>query len=447
MMKQYRFPLEWRVLQASIAVAMLAFSLGALAGDVDNNNNLSASWYRTLNRNASTDSADIVAYNPGGVPLLKDGLYLNLSNQFVFREWSHTMPASAVGADTGVTFAAENPTLLFPALYLVFKRDNWGIYGAFTVPGGGGELEYDDGVFSSYKLTSIMKSAGVENSKALGSSAYYGVTLGGAWRPLHWLSVALGARMLVAKGSAITYMRGGNATLSLLQNEKGEPAADGEVIMENQRSALGVSGHLGLDFIPTEALVIGLRYEHQTALNWTNDKMFDGTASKSGEKRYGKEGDEYRRDLPGVVGLGVSYQFVPAVRAEASYSMYLNPLANWNGLEDDHEVGWETGLGIEYRFLNVASWMPTLGLSTGFLYANTGADSKSYDPLKPALDHVTWGGGIFAEITERLQFDLAFTKPFYIADSLDVVEGADSYKLGLDKRTFSFIFQMQARMF
>jgi long-chain fatty acid transport protein len=316
------------------------------------------------------------------------------------------MPASAVGEDSGVTFAATNPTLLLPALYLVFKRDNWGIYGAFTVPGGGGELEYDDGVYSTYKTTKLFESVGVSNPEALGSSVYYGVTLGGAWRPIHWLSLALGARMLIAKGSAISYMQGGNGTLSVLQNEKGEPAADGDVIVENQRSALGVSGHLGVDFIPMEELVIGLRYEHQTALDWTNEKMFDGTASKSGEKRYGKEGETYRRDLPGVVGLGVSYQFLPTLRAEASYTMYLNPLARWKSLDedghnlaDDHDLGWETGIGIEYKFLNLASWMPTLGLSTGVLYANTGANSKSYDPLKPALDHITWGGGIFAELT------------------------------------------------
>lgn len=415
------------------AVALLFWAesstQSARAGDVDNNNNFSASWYRMVNRNAATDSADIVAYNPAGVTLLQDGLYINLSNQFVTREYSHTLPT----ADGDVTFKSTNPTLVFPNAYAVFKRDNWAVFGAFTVPGGGGELQYDDGVYSTYALKGVL---GGENPASTGYAAYYAGTLGGAYKPLEWLSFSLGVRLIAGRGWSISEAKGD----TVFKNEAGETIGKGEKLLDMERSALGVSGIVGIDFIPIPELVIGLRYEHQTALEWTVDKMFDPTTKGAAE--YGNEGDKYRRDLPGIIGLGVSYEVLAGLRTEANFGMYLNPLADWEGDEDDHDLGWEAGLGLEYGFENLVDWMNVLGVSSGFLYADNGAGPDTYWVLKPALNHVIWGAGVFAEFIDRVRIDFGLTKIFYFEDELKP-EGADP--IGLDKDALSFALQAEVR--
>ncbi|UCF55710.1 MAG: long-chain fatty acid transport protein, partial [Deltaproteobacteria bacterium] len=49
-------------------------SSSLFAGGIDTKSNLSAEYIRTLNRNAATDSADAVVYNPAGVMKMEDGL-------------------------------------------------------------------------------------------------------------------------------------------------------------------------------------------------------------------------------------------------------------------------------------------------------------------------------------------------------------------------------------
>ncbi|MBW2565895.1 MAG: hypothetical protein JRE24_03215, partial [Deltaproteobacteria bacterium] len=51
-----------------LCVSTLVFAVATplMAGGADNKTGWSAEYIRTLNRNAATDSADIVMYNPAG---------------------------------------------------------------------------------------------------------------------------------------------------------------------------------------------------------------------------------------------------------------------------------------------------------------------------------------------------------------------------------------------
>ena len=60
------------------------------AGNAVNKNNWSAEFFRSLNRNASTDYADIVVYNPAGVVKMKDGLYINTSIQYFDKDYKNS---------------------------------------------------------------------------------------------------------------------------------------------------------------------------------------------------------------------------------------------------------------------------------------------------------------------------------------------------------------------
>ena len=75
-----------------LCVSALVFAVASplMAGGIDNKVQYSAEYLRTLNRNAATDSADAVAYNPAGVVKMPDGFYVNLSGQYAFKEYRNT---------------------------------------------------------------------------------------------------------------------------------------------------------------------------------------------------------------------------------------------------------------------------------------------------------------------------------------------------------------------
>jgi len=62
-----------------------------LLANIDNLSNMSVEWMRTANRNAATDRADIVVYNPGGITELPDGVAINIGNQSMRREPKHSL--------------------------------------------------------------------------------------------------------------------------------------------------------------------------------------------------------------------------------------------------------------------------------------------------------------------------------------------------------------------
>src|SRR3972149_5253047 len=107
------------------------------AGGVNENMNQSAEYTRTMNRNASTDSADASFYNPAGLVKLEDGAYINVSNQFIFKNYRHEV--------SGTEYKTDYPTLLFPDIYAVYKKDRCFFYGSGALRGGRGKVDCKDG--------------------------------------------------------------------------------------------------------------------------------------------------------------------------------------------------------------------------------------------------------------------------------------------------------------
>ncbi len=72
-----------------ILIFLLTGSSILWAGGADNKTNWSAEYIGILNRNAATDAADIVMYNPAGVMKMQNGLYGNLSAHFIAKEYNN----------------------------------------------------------------------------------------------------------------------------------------------------------------------------------------------------------------------------------------------------------------------------------------------------------------------------------------------------------------------
>ncbi len=405
-----------------VLICLALSEAAALAGAVDNNNTFSATFVRMLNRNAATDAADIAVYNPAGVAFLRDGLYFSFQNHMLFKQVAQT----ALDDPGQRTFLAENPSLLLPAGYLVYKRGRYGIFGSFTFPGGGGLLDYKQGI----PATARLGAAAVQ-----GYSVYSGFTLGGAIEWNDRISLAAGLRgILVHNWSKMTIV-GEN----LLQ------APVGTLLIEEKERGQGLSGFLGIHLRPTKNLDLALRYDHQVALSL---QVFSNQAIGPMQQMnpYLPEGKIYRRDLPGVLGFGVAYKLLPSLRLESSASVYLNRLATWEGsragaivrgLQAKHNTGWDTGLGLEWSIKEY------VGLSAGFLYTETGADTDSLQDVKPALDNLLLGGGFFLRLFDNTQLDFSMAHITYF-DAIMTTETGTRLKLSKDGFVLAMGLQFRA---
>ena len=128
-----------------LCVAGFIVSLASplMAGGIDNKHNWSAEWIRTLNRNAATDSADAVVYNPAGVMKMEDGIYVNFTGQYGLKDYSNKF--------LGTKYETDEPDFI-PSLFGLYRKDKWAAYGAVTVVVAGGTVDYKDGTATTFGL-------------------------------------------------------------------------------------------------------------------------------------------------------------------------------------------------------------------------------------------------------------------------------------------------------
>ena len=125
-----------------------------MAGAIINKSNLSADYFRSLTRHASIDAADIIAYNPAGVMKLENGIYVKADLLYINKEYNNKVPTSVPDFNESGNFTSDEPSIV-PGLFSVFKRDKWAGFFAVTVPGGGGEVKYDEGNARTAALSRI----------------------------------------------------------------------------------------------------------------------------------------------------------------------------------------------------------------------------------------------------------------------------------------------------
>jgi long-chain fatty acid transport protein len=256
-----------------LGIALIITVPAALfAGSIDYLSNQSINWMMTTSRNAATDAADIVNYNPAGTVFLPRGLSLDVSNQTLFKFYKNELDSPL-----DKTFQQDEPTWFLPNLYAVynFGRVGSGLLAAYLQAGivaGGGNLNYDDGTAgTTAALGALATFIGAATSSFEASSIYYGIGLGGAYSLLDdRLSVSLGGRMVIARRSLTLkadYAGGGSLA-----------TPPGSITAEYEYNALGFTPILGFDVRPMDGLTLALRYEMQTQLEFEyNEKTLSAS--------------------------------------------------------------------------------------------------------------------------------------------------------------------------
>jgi long-chain fatty acid transport protein len=410
-----------------LPVLVLFTPPGLFAGSIDYLTNQSAKWLISPSRNAATEGADIVNYNPAGTVFLPKGLHLDLSNQTLFKLYENgdtKFQSSPIGSGFGLTGLDNTfkPGMLTPALPNLYAVYNFGQLGTGSlalylqggITAGGGDLDWKDGTAgTTYALSGL--SAGIFATTAQGggtpialgeitsqsfkaSSIYYGIGLGGAYSFLEdFLSVGLGCRLVIPQRSFAL-------TASF--------ANGGSLNAEYEYNALGFTPIIGFDVRPAKGLTLAARYEMETSLEFEYDEKnlsadssapaLTGVIKNAGAqllKNNGiQDGVKFNLNLPHIIAVGAEYQVNDALAVSLSGNVYLLSVADYGENTGDYfGIGYEIGLGTTYKLIE------NLTLGLGLIYTESGAkdlyftDSMLNASANPPLDSVAVGlGGTYA---------------------------------------------------
>jgi long-chain fatty acid transport protein len=433
-------------------VGFLCLSATSLwAGGIINKSNQSADYFRSLTRNAATDAADIVAYNPAGVMKMDNGLYTKLDLLYVAKKYSNSvpnqtgLPYSLFAGEDG-DFSSDTPSLI-PGFFAVYKQEDWAGFFAVTIPGGGGKIEFDEGsAYTSVLAMSIWGKAlalgplnpysGLDSAKIEADSYDIGYTLGGAYKINAMFSVAGGLRYVNAS-----------------QNFKGRvdmttaPASSAQDVFEVdlERTASGWGGFVGLNVAPVEDLNIGLLYFSNTSLNMESDVKKDTSGGSITSDLGWSDGTKRHEDLPGILGVGVSYRFTPRLRAEVDYTRYLEDLAKLDsksGRFSSASDSYDFGMSLEYAFND--QWKGSFGYMITDI---KGMAPEQLIPLAPELDARTWAFGAAYKPSDRLQFSFGYTFVDYASVTTRTTGSNSPARTELEKETWALSIGAQYRWF
>jgi len=348
------------------------------AGAIVNKSNQSADYFRTLNRNAGTDYADIVVFNPAGTMKMDDGGYVKLDVMYIAKDYSNTI-SSTVPNSPG-ELSQDEPSIV-PGFFALYKSGKWSGFFAFTIPAGGGEVNWNQGSATSVAMNLALTAplAGGAPAVVNAEGVYYGYTLGGAFAFNDIWSLSAGVRYIDAEKS-------GDISL---------PATSfGAQTYQFTQTADGWGGFLGLNIAPSEELNIGLTYISNTKLDWSTTASSGGAlggAPITGVITVSSpsllNGASQREDLPGQINAGVSYKFTPNLRVETDLTYYLEKEATWEGRLNGQGNSWEWGIMGEWTFNSM--WKA----SFGYLHSEIDVDPTKILAEAPELTANTVGAG------------------------------------------------------
>ena len=394
------------VLALAVLVSVpLAFSA------IVTNSNQSIQYYRMLARNASTD-IDAVFYNPAGLVKLADGFHLSIQNQSIWQDKTVTNGFPFLNTDT---YKGTTRVPVFPDIYAVYKTGKLALSFGFGPNAGGGTAKFNTGLpdleipFAEAMLPLDLIGAGVNHySMAMqfeGKSVYYGFQVNASYAFTDWLAGSVGLRYISAKNTYtgsitnISYDFFGGPLQSAynLFTAYGMPSWAALFVdrhVDVTQSGTGFTPILGIHLSPVEGLNIGLHYEFNTPLTLTNAVTQDNLGLFI-------DGATSHADIPAILGVGASYAIIPQLRAHASYTLYFDKNANWDGRETlVNSNSYDLAFGLEYDVV------PEVTLSAGYMSSPMDLQPTFQSAMSFNLGANTVGFGAQLRIIPKLTIDL-----------------------------------------
>lgn len=299
------------VLRMAVAAMAIAAAETTQAGGILTNTNQNIAFNRMMSREASI-GIDGVYSNPAGVAFMKDGHHLSLNMQTAWQTRTIDNEFALFANNTNNhstkrTFEGTAFAPIIPSIQYAYNKNGWSFQGNFSLVGGGGKCNFDDGLGSFEKIVSetamgavglagaldgvlgsalgqqtqmftadnMFGSTGAYSYKSYmrGRQYYYGLSAGVARKLTSSLSAYVGVRGVYAMANYYGYVRDikvGSMPLYKVLDPTKENAADIELNCD--QTGVGFTPILGVDF-KTGKWNFSAKYEFKTRMRLRNEAV------------------------------------------------------------------------------------------------------------------------------------------------------------------------------
>lgn len=448
---------------------MLALtSVSAFAGGLLTNTNQSVDFLRNPARDAAI-GIDGVYSNPAGVAFLSDGLHLavNWQSAWQTRTVHTTNPLYALGiennGETTKKFKGDASAPFIPSVQAAYNTGRWSFQFCFSVTGGGGKCEFDNGLGTfetavaqiAYALNGLGVTGYSMDSYLQGRQYYFGFTLGAAYKVTDNLSVYGGVRIIYgnatykAKVSNINVVTtsgtstfsdfldassatvaAGIAQLQPLYEAYGEnigaenvatyqtllsaqsslsqldPYRNG-INMQSDQHGVGWAPLFGIDY-KIGAFNFAAKYEFRTKMSMKNKSTVDEVSIIDAVNQY-IDGTSVREDSPALLAFGAQWSALPNLRINAGYHHFYDKQSK--KYNDEQEL-LDGGTN---EYLGGIEWDPTnkLTVSGGFQITRYGLSDEFMNDISFVVNSWTFGLGAKYKFNDKVALNVAYFQTNY----------------------------------
>ena len=429
-----------------IGFVMLIVSIPTFAGDYLTNTNQNAAFLRMIARGASID-VDGVYSNPAGLAFLpKDGLQVALTIQSAYqtRDIAATSPLWTMDGQTTVrNYEGTASAPVIPSIHAVYKKGDWAFSGSFAIVGGGGKASFNTGLpmFDAAAISLANSASGGMlkpnmyniNSAMEGRQYIYGFQLGASYKINEHFSVFAGARMNYFTGgykghlnislkegvaqqlgaAIVQQIMAANPDMSLEQATLAAQAQSGPLLqklddtkieLDCDQTGWGLTPIIGVD-AKFGKLNLAAKYEFKANMNIENDthtREFPDAAADFMAPY--ANGVNTPSDLPSMLSVAASYEFLPSLRASVEYHFFDDKNA---GMADGKQKTLKHGT---HEYLAGVEWdiNKLFTVSGGYQKTDYGLSDAFQSDTSFSCDSYSVGFGGRINFTQALSLDVAY---------------------------------------
>lgn len=398
-------------------VLSLMISASALAGGLLTNTNQNAAFLRNPAQEGAI-GIDALYSNPAGVAFLSEGFHLSINWQMAAQQRIMTTTSAAFAAGTannGATtkeFKGKAFTPIMPSFHAAYVfNEKWSASAAFTVTGGGGKCEFDNGLPMFEAMVGgplALQGAQYSMEQNLTGEQYlFGLQLGGTYKVTDNVSVFGGVRTVFAsnayEGTIKNIMLKSAATGGqLIPGAMVNPAL-ADYVLDCSQSTIGFTPIVGVDW-NLGRLNLAAKYEFRTKLEYENES--ENSANVDAAFADYKDGAKVRNDVPAILTLGAEYSVLPSLRVAAGYTHYFDNDAKGSTTNVSDNT-WEASFGVEYDIND--KWL----VSAGVRHTNYGFADNELSDMNFNMDNYALGIGGAYKVNEKVTVNAGYMHSFY----------------------------------
>ena len=417
-----------------IGFVMLIVSIPTFAGDYLTNTNQNAAFLRMIARGASID-IDGVYSNPAGLAFLpQNGLQVALTIQSAYqtRDIAATSPLWTMDGQTSVrNYEGKASAPVIPSVHAVYKNGDWAFSGSFAIVGGGGKASFNTGLpmFDAAAIglvnsTSDMLKPNMYNinSAMEGRQYIYGLQLGASYKINEHFSVFAGARMNYFSGGYEGFLDAKVGDTDLMN-----------LALDCDQTGWGLTPIIGVD-AKFGKLNLAAKYEFKANMNIENNthklEFPDAAAAYMAPYQHGVNTPS---DLPSMLSVAASYEFLPSLRASVEYHFFDDKNA---GMADNKQKTLKHGT---HEYLAGVEWdiNKIFTVSGGYQKTDYGLSDAFQTDTSFSCDSYSVGLGGRINLSKALSLDVAYFWTTYSDYTKENPRGLGEAMASMDKDVYS----------